>query len=256
MFYQFTKCTYEAVEHLVINNLASISSPFDSFLEAHILSSQFYQIENREEKAVGYFSLLNHTITQFYIEKPYLNEAQALFQIIKKQFGAKEALVSTSDELLLCLAIDQFTHIEPLAYIYTDSEEKELQFLSEDVYFRLANGSDLPIIIELCEPSIDIEDQIDHDNVYLLLEDDHLKGFGILQVGRLLKNYVTFKVYTNKTFCEQGIGTRIIRNLKRECYRNKKIPISSCCYNIEDHKKSLEDAGMVSKTRILSIAFE
>ncbi|WP_245624998.1 hypothetical protein [Paenibacillus stellifer] len=81
----FKTCQVQKIQHLIQEYTQTLSSPFDSFLEEHILSSDFYLILE-ESNEIGYFAIHHgQLLTQFYIRPSYLKAAQELFyQVIKK----------------------------------------------------------------------------------------------------------------------------------------------------------------------------
>ena len=59
-------CTVNEIEPLMIEYLQQLSSPFDSFLEEHILGSTFYVLQEGTED-VGYAAIhkASELLTQF-----------------------------------------------------------------------------------------------------------------------------------------------------------------------------------------------
>lgn len=127
--------------------LQGLSSPFDSFLEEHILTSTFYVIQD-EMKEVGYYAIHNgQLLTQFYIPRFYQMHLQKLFDYVLERHAVKSLFVPTCDELLLSLTIDKDFTINKHAYIFQDSQTDipVSDALGVEV-FRLAHQDDLPQI--------------------------------------------------------------------------------------------------------------
>jgi len=95
-----------------------LSSPFDSFLERHIVSSEFYVIlDNLIE--IGYFAIhKGKLLTQFFIQPSYLRFSQDLFTQVIENHDIKSLFVPTCDELFLSLALDGDFQITKQAYFF------------------------------------------------------------------------------------------------------------------------------------------
>lgn len=114
----FKKCLINEVQHLIQDYIHTLSSPFDSFLEEHILTSTFYVILD-ELNEVGYYAIYqDQLLTQFYIQPSYLRHAQELFRQVIENHDVKSLFVPTCDELFVSLALDKDLHITKQAYFF------------------------------------------------------------------------------------------------------------------------------------------
>ena len=77
--------------------LASLSSPIDSFLEGHVLESQFYHIVT-EGQEIGSFAIHNGSLfTKSHIVGGTRRHEQEVFADILGQYRPSSALVPTCD---------------------------------------------------------------------------------------------------------------------------------------------------------------
>jgi hypothetical protein len=101
------ECLIGEIQPLMEEYVQELSSPFDSFLEKHILSSTFYALQD-EMKEVGYYAIHDgQLLTQFYIRRSHRMYLQKMFGQVLERHAVKSLFVPTCDELLLSLAIDK-----------------------------------------------------------------------------------------------------------------------------------------------------
>lgn len=249
------KCSINEIQQLMQDYVQSLSSPFDSFLEQHILSSEFYVIlDNLNE--IGYYAIhQGRLLTQFYIQRSYLKFSQELFLQVIENHDIKSLFVPTCDELFVSLALDQDFQITKQAYFFQDSQmelpEKESQNGDQ---FGPATLNDLLTIREVCRDFLDnYEKLIANGELFTYFRGSVLLGIGVLEKSKMLNGLASIGMFTNEKYRRQGIGSSIILNLRKWCYNHQLEPICGCWYYNEASKKTLESAGMNTKTRLLNI---
>lgn len=258
MSYTYKKCTTLEIQPLMEDYIKTLSSPFDSYLEDHIAASDFYSIKIDEE-SIGYFSFnIDSYITQFYIERAYLEHSQQIFKDIMEQYEIKNALVFTGDELFLSLVLDQEIILKKQAYFFQDSgatvDEAKLY---QGGSFKVAIKDDIPLILQVSGDFFDsLEDRVERGEIFVFTDGEILLGAGIIEHSKLLRGYTSIGMFTNEQYRQKGIGRTIITRLKQWCYENDLTPICGCWYYNYNSKKTLESAGMVTKTRLLSVEFK
>ena len=257
MNYTFSKCAAVEIQALIEAYIKTLSSPFDSFLEDHIAASDFYSI-NAETGTIGYFAIdKEFCITQFYLKREHLKYSQKLFKDILEQYQIKHALVFTGDELFLSLLLDQEIELKKQAYFFQDSGVAvDENALYQGGSFRPAIKDDIPLILLVSGDFFDsLEARVERGEIFVLKDGEILLGAGIIEHGRILKGYTSIGMFTNEQYRQKGIGRTIITRLKQWCYENGYIPICGCWYYNHNSQKTLESAGMVTKTRLLNIEF-
>ncbi|OZB93584.1 GNAT family N-acetyltransferase [Paenibacillus sp. XY044] len=246
-------CGIEEVRELLQEYIEGLSSPFDTFLEQYILASQFYIILS-EDALIGYYAVYDHRLlTQFYLRRPHQRHAQVLLHRVVEEHHVSEVFVSTGDELLLSLALDRDMAIAKQAYFFQDSE----------MGLTSGPGSD-PNVLRPAVPA-DLEDiqrvsgdflgscalRIQKGELFTCYRDSELLGIGIVERSALIDGTASIGMFTNESYRHQGVGRRIILGLKAWCYAQGIRPISGCWYYNEASKRTLESAGMVTRTRLL-----
>ncbi|MCM3627766.1 GNAT family N-acetyltransferase [Paenibacillus glycanilyticus] len=248
------ECTFAEIKQLAAEYLEGLSSPFDSFLEDHILTSVFYRIQDGPEDA-GYYAIhKQELLTQFYIRKPYLKHAQPLFLEALERHAVKNLFVPTCDELFLSLAIDQDFKINKQAYFFQDSQSAMVASPSEGEVFRLAREDELQAIQRVCGDFLsDYKHWIAAERLFVFYRAADLLGIGIMETSRMFDGHASIGMFTNEAFRKQGNGKALIVHLRRWCKEHGITAICGCWYYNEASKRTLESAGMVTKTRLLNI---
>lgn len=247
------------VPNLVNQYCQSLSSPFDSFLEDHIVNSEIYEIRLDSDR-IGYFCVTENVLTNFYIKSEYLVHAQDVFSYLITQKVAEKALVFTGDELLLSLCMDFHQKINLQAYLWQDNghhkQESELDPILKDSIFRKSEPSDKRIIKEVTGDFLDdSETEIENGEIFVLFSGEALLGVGINVYSQLLPDYASIGMFVNETYRRKGIGTYLLHKLKEYCYEINKTPIAGCWYYNDNSVKTLKKTGMISKTRLLNVEF-
>jgi GNAT superfamily N-acetyltransferase len=257
MNFEFKQCTMQDITHLIDVYIKTLSSPFDSFLDDHIVSSKFYTI-NKDLETIGYFAIHeDKMITQFYLKHRYISLGQKIFDEMLQTFNLVNAFVPTCDELLLSLVLDKEVVVKKQAYFFQDGKlPSDSSNLYNSGIFRIATKEDISEILRVTTDFFDkLEERVEREEIFVLMENAILIGAGIIEKGRVLKGYTSIGMFTNEAYRQKGIGRTIITNLKNWCYENNQIPICGCWYYNTKSKMTLESSGFVTKTRLLNIEF-
>lgn len=249
------ECTIAEIENHVKEYLEGLSSPFDSFLEEHILSSTFYLIQDDSED-VGYFAIYNNErLTQFYIRRSYQMYAQKLFLQALDRHSVKYLFVPTCDELLISLAIDQDFAINKQAYFFQDSQVNlSASRVGDGEVFRLATQGDQQSIQQVCGNFLnDYERRIEDGELFVYYRNTDLLGIGLIESSQLFEGLASIGMFANEAYRKKGVGKAIVLQLRKWCNDHGITPISGCWYYNEASKRTLESGGMVTKTRLLNI---
>jgi len=235
--------------------LHALSSPFDSFLENHILSSTYYMICEETEE-IGYYAIYHHELlTQFYIRQSFQMHSQMLFNQALEQHAIKSLFVPTCDELFISLSLDHEFIIERQAYFFQESQtDLNGSVVRKDEVFRPANLEDLQTIQHICGDFLNnYEESITSGQLFVYYRGPELLGIGIVEKSKMFENLGSIGMFTNEAFRQQGVGRTILIQLRKWCNQQGIKPISGCWYYNEASKRTLESAGMVTKTRLLNM---
>jgi GNAT superfamily N-acetyltransferase len=257
MNYHFEASQFAALSGLVQKYLVTLSSPIDSFLEDHILGSQFYTIAG-EGKLRGYLALHEQKLlTQFYIEPEYLSQGQPIFRQLLSQFKPEAAFVPTCDEFFLSHALDQEITLKKQAYFFQDCREIEVDSkIYRPGQFRPASEGDRAEIVNISGDFFDrLGERIARREIFVFREGEALLGVGIVEKGKLLPRHASIGMFTHEQHRQKGVGRSLIIHLKRWCYTNGFVPVAGCWYYNYNSKKTLESAGMITRTRLLRLEF-
>lgn len=251
------KCNIEKIKSMVVNNAKELISPYDSYLENHILESNHYEIL-LDSQQIGYFSIYNkNLLTQFYLIKEYRHLGQEIFNKIRRYEEIQRAYIPTSDEFFLSHGIDCSKGIEIQAYFFQDSMRPiPKDKLLKDFTCRLATENDYEFIKDITGDFFnDLIGQINKKEIYICYVKDKPVSFGVIEHSNIYENLASIGMFTVEGKRLSGVGRNTIVKLKEICYQNKITPIAGCWYYNHNSKKTLESAGMFSQTRLLVIRF-
>jgi GNAT superfamily N-acetyltransferase len=258
MNYHFNPCNQEDCKEFIQEYVSLLQSPFDSFLEEHIVSSRFYLIKDNSE-TVGYYAMFNNELlTQFFLKASMHSKSQEVLKQVLASHPVSSIFVPTSDEFMLSTVLDQEFKMTKQAYFFQDSQVP----VPEDKLFqngqiRKAEQSDAQRIIDVSQDFFDrLNERIEAGEIFVFLNEEQLLGVGIIKISQLQRGYASVGMFVNEAFRKQGIGRTIIHRLKEWCYQNQLTPICGCWYYNTNSKLTLESAGMVSKTRLLNFQVE
>jgi GNAT superfamily N-acetyltransferase len=248
-------CSANEISHLIQEYIHTLSAPVDSFLEEHIMASDFYVVVS-ETKTVGYYAIHNNQLlTQFFVSRPYQRHAQEIFNEVLRNHSVTFLYVPTCDELFMSLALDKDFKITKQAYFFQDSKVEILENdqLREDILCT-AKINALQEIKHVCGDFLDEYDRrIQNGEIFTYRRGATLLGIGVLEESKIVHGWASIGMYTNEHYRKQGIGRNIILKLKKWCYNRDLTPISGCWYYNQPSKLTLESAGMVTRTRLLKM---
>lgn len=249
------ECLIDEIQPFMKEYLRGLSSPFDSFLEKRILASAFYVVHD-DLQTVGYYAIhRGQLLTQFYLRRSSQRYAQDIFTQVLERHLVTSLFVPTCDELFLSLAIDKDFSLKKQAYFFQDSRtDIPGNGLPDGEVFRLAHQGDLQHIQHVCGNFLDhYEQKIADGEIFTYYRGSVLLGIGVVKKSRLFAELASIGMFANEAYRKQGIGRTILFQLKKWCQVNGITPISGCWYYNEASKRTLESAGMITKTRLLNI---
>ncbi|MDP6115959.1 MAG: hypothetical protein QGG53_29190 [Planctomycetota bacterium] len=238
--------------------LASLSSPVDSFLEDHILESQFHRIVN-EGQEIGSFAIHNGSLlTQFHIVGRARRYGQEVFSDVLRQHKPEAAFVPTCDEFFLSHALDRYADLMKQALFFIDGGQPidSTAAASPKVDYRPAAQSDIPSIKAMSGTFVDDpEGSISRHEIHVGHLNDKLVAIGLIVQSRLWENQASIGMFTCEAHRRQSIGTRTVLYLKHVCRSCGITPLAGCGYGNTNSQLTLQAAGMVTVTRLLRFTF-
>ena len=251
---KFIKCIFEDLGRYIQAYMSSLSSPIDSFLEGHIIDSDFFMIYVDGKKA-GYFAVQKkERLTQFYMLDKYKKYGQNVYIEMKRVLNVRSAFVPTCDEFFLAHAVDSYKTLDKQAYFFCDSKKKVKG--DHDIVLRKAVYTDIGSIKENSGDFFgELEREVNDGIIYIAEKDSMTVGYGVIEKQKIMKNYASIGMFTIENLRQQGIGKSIIIGLKEMTYEMGLKPLAGCWYYNHNSKKTLESAGMITKTRLLKFGF-
>lgn len=268
MTHTFLPVRLEELAEIYAAYRATLSSPFDSFLEDRILRSRFFAIR-AGEATVGFFAILQaeQMLTHFFLTKPSIRQGQHLFARILAEHTIARAFVSSGDELFLSHAVDKMNRLAVQAYFFQDGGSKASGYGDgattgvpvEGVDLGAVRPAHIGDIAAIVSASGDFFDQlaerIERGEIFVLEDAGVLAGIGIIESGRLLPETASIGMFTAESARGKGVGRTLLQGLKAHCLSRGKVPLAGCWVGNYASKRTLEAAGMVTKTRLFHITF-
>jgi hypothetical protein len=254
----FENCTFEEIKERVRQYYTENRIIVDSFWEDHVLVSNIYKILV-EGKTIGFFAIhQKQLLTLFNVETEYIHYSQELFNRVKHYEEVFEAFIPTGDELFLSLALDDFSKLEKQAYFSVDSKRKiESTKINQDFILTLAGVEYLELIKQLSDNFFgeSLKYHLEAGHIYIGRLLNEVVGFGIIDYGRVVPHFASIGMIVRPEFRCQGMASNILISLKNVVNAKGLQPISGCWYYNHNSKKSVQSAGLCSKTRLLRIHF-
>lgn len=256
MDFRFTSIDLPTLLPTLQRHASSLSSPFDAFLEDHILKSNHYHITHNGD-VIGWTAIHQSSlITQFGLFPGYRYLGQEVFPQVRKLELVQNAFIPTSDEFFLSHALDNYRLLEKQAHFFQYDPARPAFEPPAAVTYRQATAADETLIRTHSGDFLDpIAERIGKGELSITLYDGECAGFGIIERSKLIPGVASIGMFTLETMRIKGIGastlTFLIQELKRENIR----PIAGCWYYNHLSKKTLEKAGMFTQTRLLKVSF-
>ncbi len=249
------KANFEQVRKYVLESVSEQASLFDSFLEGHILKSDFYIIEVDGEVACTFGIRDSEMMSHFYIVEKYRRYGQRLFETARKSDHITFAYISTGDELFLSHALDRPKRIETQAYFYKLAESVyDPTSCVDGLELSLATSNDADMILSLSGDFFeDIPTQIENKEIYIGTIKDEVVSFGIVERSKLYKSVGSTGMFVVEKHRIGGIGRSTIIKLIQQLKNEGVIPIAGCWYYNHNSKKTLESAGYYTQTRLIKV---
>jgi GNAT superfamily N-acetyltransferase len=250
MTIQFSPTDGLAARPWLSNYWQTLASPIDSFLEDRILRANLYEI--RFDGAVAGLAAVygESTLTLLHLAPEFQRHSQPIFAAACRLESVREALVASGDEHFLTLVLESARRVEPAAYFF--------QQLPGDVVvtpagyaLRPAGAADEALIRQHSDDFFEpLAPALARGDLFLGYQAGALVAIGVAERGRLAPDHASIGMFVLAERRRQSHGTATIQALMAHCRATGLTPIAGCYYYNHNSKKTLEKAGMYSKTRL------
>lgn len=250
------RAEFTDVKNDISRHLDSLPGPIDSFLEEHVLGSNHYVISAGGARA-GFASIHSGgLITQFSLEPAHRRFGQAAFQALRKLENVSAAFVPTCDEFYLSHAIDDYRQLLKQAYFFEAPPGGGVAGSVGAYSLKVATAEDEPVIRELSGDLFgDVRKRIECGELFVTERAGLSVGFGVLAKSQFERSVASIGMFTLEPFRGAGVGAATIALLMSECSRRGVRAVAGCWYYNHASKKTLERAGMTTKTRLLRVEY-
>ncbi|AJQ94521.1 GNAT family N-acetyltransferase [Gynuella sunshinyii] len=234
--------------------LDSLTTPIDSNLEDVILSSALYRIMI-DDQAAGLFAVNDSTrLTLFWLERPFLSYASDVFQQVCVEYRIENILVSTSETLLLSLAMDYQKHVTSKGHCFAFLGETLERHPGDGLTLAEAVAADLPLIRQYSGHFFNqLESNVANHEIYLARWVGELIGFGIIEHSRISRYFASVGMFVLEQHRGSGYGAKIVAELIRRNNINQLQTVACCRADNVASIHSLTSAGLASVSRLIQI---
>jgi RimJ/RimL family protein N-acetyltransferase len=252
----FARIGFSEVGDEIRRHLAALPAPIDSFLEDHVRDSNHYAITVRGAR-VGFASIHKGSLlTQFSLAPAQQRCGQAAFQSLRKLEHVAAAFVPTCDEFYLSHAIDDYRQLLKQAYFFEAQPAGARKGGRHPYSLRPATAADAAAIRQQSgELFGDVDARIERGELFSTERHGACVGFGVMEKSELQPGVASIGMFTLEAFRGTGVGTATIELLIEECSRRGLRAVAGCWYYNHPSKRTLERAGMVSRTRLLRVEY-
>jgi GNAT superfamily N-acetyltransferase len=252
----FMRAEFTDVKEDVSRHLDSLRGPIDSFLEDHVRDSNHYVISVLGRRA-GFASIHSGgLITQFSLTPEHQRFGQSAFQALRRIENVGAAFVPTCDEFYLSHAIDDYRQLLKQAYFFEVQPSGSAAVEAGAYSLRVATGENEGAIREQSGHLFgDVGKRIESGELFVTDRAGVSVGFGILAKSPFQRSVASIGMFTLEQFRGAGVGTATIALLVGECSRRSMRAVAGCWYYNHASKRTLERAGMTTKTRLLKVEY-
>jgi RimJ/RimL family protein N-acetyltransferase len=256
MLVSFAPAQLSDVHEAIGRHLDSLPGPTDSFLEDHVRDSKHYLISILGAR-VGFAAIhAGNLITMFSLEPASQRFGQAAFQALRKLDHVGAAFVPTCDEFFLSHALDDYRQLAKQAYFFEAPPNVETTADARQYSSRAATGADEALIRERSgELFGDVGQRIERGELFVTDRAGVCVGFGVMARSEFRRSVASIGMFTLEPFRSTGVGASTIALLIQECSRRGVRAVAGCWYYNHASKRTLERAGMVTKTRLLRVEY-
>ena len=228
----------------------SLSTPFESFWEDHLLAASYYEFRWSDEPA-GLTAVHDGSmLVLLYLKPAYSWLGQTAFAAARKLESVQTALVPSFDDHFISLAVEGARRVEPQAYVFQRVDPREA-IGPEGFRMRPAGPDDHQFIAATTDDFYaPVTDRIARGELFIGSHYDEVVSIGISEPSQLQPGICSIGMFVLPPFRRQGHGTSTILALQAHCLQNDLTPIAGCWYYNHNSKKTLERAGMASRSRL------
>jgi len=217
-----TKCSLEAIQPLRVLFLHESNFQFVCNKCHDFGWADTYEFSAGGEQ-IGYGSVWGtdkredrDTIFEFYLLPPYRKSAHQVFPAFHAACGATLIECQTNDPLLLAMLYGYTANIHAEAVLFEDDLTTTLSI--PGVTFRKREETDV---------------MGDDDSTYVLEKNGEIVASGGF-VWSYNMPYIDIYMQVKEPWRQQGLGSLIVQELKKEAYLLKRVPSARC--NISNHR--------------------
>lgn len=245
--------------------LRTLVAPMDGMWESTVIAhATFWEIQDQKLR-IGYFCIgSEQDLLRFHLCGNYLNRAQEIFHWVLSTYNIRHAMTSTIEPLYFSLCLDVQRNITLHSYLFRDNQLKDLSSGLSKSIFRKAEKRDLDDIVcfyhantegagEWIEPFLNT--RLNRKELFVLYDQQTLAAAGECIPSQKQPPYADLGMVVARSYRGRGVGSFLLTQLKKHCYKAGWKPICSCEASNRASKRAIEKAGFISEQRMVKITF-
>jgi GNAT superfamily N-acetyltransferase len=234
----------------------SLSATYDSYLEKIIDGSQFHRVSVDGVEIGGFAINDGSLLTYFHLVGGAIRRSPEVWAWVMGEFPITAANVPTCDEQFLSQALDDYREIKKQGCSFIEGGRNVETDIG--VTFRPSIESDLETIVAVSGDFLEpVADRMANGEIHVGVDSGgEMVAVGLAEPAIFLGNYASIGMFTHSEHRNRGIGTAMIRYLRRVCRDAGITPICGCWYYNDASRRTLEAAGMVTKSRLLRFEYD
>lgn len=262
---QIKKSTKGEIKNIVEEYYKDITAPIDDMWENAIIGISDYYKVMRDSEVLGYFCLNQEgTLLQYFIRDEFISKSKEIFKYILEQYNIPKGFIGTNDIKSLALFLDFNKKVCTHTFLYKDIERTDIISPIKGIKILTATEEDLQKVMDYHINSLNMKGRwikpycsglIAKGQIILFIKNQKIIGIGEKRRSETQEKYAHLGVTVAKEYRSKGVGSFILSYLKKECYRNRMIPICSTSIDNVASQKTIMKAGFFAYHRILEVMF-
>lgn len=236
------KTSFEAMRDYQLDYYYSLEYPIDDYFEYGIVGKgDYYNLDGSSE----YVVLDKKTVLQLVV-----NDYKLIITILKERFNIESILVNDGEPLYQYLELHYTKRVEH-SYLYQDSFQ--VSNLKSKYTRRFATLDDIDMLIQYSNsPNMNefllnyYTNLIKNRGLFLYFEED-LVGTGEYRKSTTSLGYVNLGMTVAPNMQRQGIGTYILKDLKKLAFEENLKPICGTSSDNIASQKTIIKSGFILK---------
>lgn len=263
------------LSELKSEHLGSLSAPLDAYWEEAVIGfADHYELQIDGQRIGFYCINSDHQLIAFHLTEEHAAHSESAMRHVIVEHHIKAALSGSNDPLFHSLCLDVASKVQLHTLLFQDNQKltPELNDFDE-LTFEVATDNDFDDVFKhYCATSGSMDTDsietgfkniegylrsvMDQHRIFVLREKGTLIATSECRISQTQKPYADIGMIVGNEYRRKGVGSYVLACTKAFCYQHNASPICSCEIDNIGSKKSIANAGFISRYRVALIEFE